>query len=63
MSHTDTSIALMVNRHALFGVNIKIALAWVSANKDRLKALREHKAIIIRRESRLGEGARKRNVA
>ena len=58
MSSTDTSIALMVNNHALWAVRLKLFLARAAMRWDRVDVLVEHKKIIERRATRLGEGAR-----
>lgn len=58
MSQHDTSVAAMVNRHALWAVRVKLVLARIAMRWDRVDVLVEHKKIIERRESRLGEGAR-----
>ncbi len=63
MSATDTSIALMVNHHALFAVKVKLFFAAITLRWDRYDTLKEHRRIIERREARLGEGAKSKAKA
>ena len=58
MSAYDTTTAAMVNRHALWAVKVKLFFAAVSLRWDRFDVLKEHRKIIERPGSRLGEGAR-----
>lgn len=58
MSAHDTSTAAMVNTHALWAVRLKLFLARAAMRWDRVDVLTEHKKIIERRATRLGEGAR-----
>jgi len=58
MSAYDTTAAAMVNRHALWAVKVKLFFAAISLRWDRFDVLKEHKKIIERRATRLGEGAR-----
>ncbi len=63
MSAYDTSTAKMVNRHALWAVKVKLFFAAATLRWDRYDILKEHRRIIERRESRLGEGARSKAKA
>jgi hypothetical protein len=61
MSRHDTTIAAMVNQHALFGVRVRFVLAWITFRRTRAIVLADHLAIIKRREGQLGEGSRPRS--
>ncbi len=63
MSRFDSSVAAMVNHHALFAVKVKLFFAAITLRWDRYDILKEHRRIIERRESRLGEGARSKAKA
>jgi hypothetical protein len=55
MSQYDSTVAQMVNRHAMLGVQIEIMLAWLRFDRVALKVFREHRDIIIARGPKLGK--------
>ena len=64
MSAYDTTIAQMACHYALKHVQREIRkarlLSFINRFRRRLLVLEEHQAILLRREPRLGEGARRR---
>jgi hypothetical protein len=58
MSAHDTSVAQMVNTHALWAVKVKIFLAIWTFREARRKVLFDHLRVILKRQARLGKGKR-----